>query len=58
MNEFEFRCFVCNEKTNAQFRPLVSNHAVANHVAGKIKVNEYQHTSWIKATLPLLDGIH
>lgn len=56
MNSPGFRCFICDQTSNASLQPFVSRHAVANHVAGKIKRGKnYQHIAWIRTALPAVD---
>ena len=49
------RCRVCNQDTNREFKPLVSEHAEANHIGGKVKSGDYQHSAWLREILPELD---
>ena len=47
-----FRCLVCSQDTNMNSEPLASAHAVANHIAGKVKVRDYQHIDWLRKIFP------
>ena len=47
-----FICFVCRQDTNMNSEPLASVHAVANHIAGKVRIGDYQHIDWLRKIFP------
>lgn len=48
-------CPICGTGTNSAGKPLLSYHAVALHVAGKIIGGEKTHRIWVRQSAPNID---
>ncbi len=54
-NESTWACPVCNASRNASGEPLVSEWAVACHIAGKMRTGDRLHKSWALSKAPDLE---
>lgn len=54
-NESDWLCPVCKVSHNASREPLVSDWAVACHIAGKVRIGDRLHRSWTLSKAPDLD---